>query len=55
VLNSSNPRNVTIIVEGLDIPDDDLPPPSDDDVSIEVGVDGWHEIIIDINTDSAMD
>ena len=54
VLNSSNPRNVTIIVEGLDIPDDDLPPSSGDDVGIEVGVDGWHEIVIDINTDSAM-
>lgn len=55
VLNSSNPRNVTIIVDGLDIPGDDLPPSSDDNVGIEVGVDGWHEIIIDINTDSAMD
>lgn len=54
VLNSSNPRNVTIIVDGLDIPDDDLPPSSGDDVGIEVGVDGWHEIVIDINTDSAM-
>lgn len=54
VLNSSNPRNVTIIVDGLKIPDDDLPPSSDEDVGIDVGIDGWHEIIIDINTDSAM-
>lgn len=54
VLNSSNPRNVTIVVDGLEIPDDDLPPSSDDDVGIDVGVDGWHEIIIDINTDSAI-
>ena len=39
---------VKIVIEGLSIPDDSEPP--DDDVGMEVGVDGWTEIYIDYST-----
>lgn len=40
--------DVKIVIEGLSIPDDGEPP--DDDVGMEVGVDGWTEINIDYTT-----
>lgn len=50
VLNSSDSKNVLIVVDGLKIPDDVTPPSPGEDVGIEVGVDGWNEIIIDLTT-----
>ncbi|WP_301385015.1 DUF5119 domain-containing protein [uncultured Duncaniella sp.] len=50
VLNSSDSKNVLIVVDGLKIPDDVTPPFAREDVGIEVGVDGWNEIIIDLTT-----
>lgn len=50
VINSINPKNVFIILEGIDFPDAAEPPGPDDDVGIEVGVDGWHVIEIEFDT-----
>lgn len=53
VVNSRNPLDVLIIIDGLSIPDDDMPPgPGEGDVGIDVGVDGWSEIVVDIVTDA---
>ena len=51
VLQASDPRNVTVVIEGMEIPGPDTPPPSGSDVGIEVGVDGWQVIRIDLSTD----
>lgn len=53
ILSSPDIRNIDILIDSLTIPDGDVPsPPSGDgdDVGIEVGVDGWSDIIIDIFT-----
>lgn len=53
ILSSPDIRNINILIDSLNIPDGDVPsPPSGDgdDVGIEVGVDGWSDIIIDIFT-----
>lgn len=52
VLNSSDSKNVIIVVEGLDIPKNTTPSDPGEDVGIEVGVDGWSEIQINLGTDS---
>lgn len=50
VTGSPDPRNVHIIINGLEIPDTgpDTPP---EDVGMIVGVDGWQVIDIDYNTE----
>lgn len=50
VINSKNPRSVFIILEGLEIPDGDKPVDPGGDVGIEVGVDGWQVIDIELST-----
>ncbi len=50
VLNSSTPRNVFINIEGLEIPDSEIPDQPGGDVGLVVGVDGWQVIEIDIST-----
>ena len=52
ILNSSDSKNVVIIVDGLDIPKNVTPSDPGEDVGIEVGVDGWSEIQINLGTDS---
>ena len=44
VMNSKYPKDVYIHIKGLDIPEADTP--SDPDVGISVGVDGWQLIEI---------
>ena len=47
VMNSSNPRDVNIYIQGMNIPEADIPDnPDDNDVGISVGVDGWQVIEI---------
>ena len=47
VMNSSNPRDVNIYIQGMVIPEADLPDnPDENDVGISVGVDGWQVIEI---------
>lgn len=50
VINSINPRNVFIILEGLEFPEGGKPDEPGGDVGIEVGVDGWNVIEIEIDT-----
>lgn len=52
VLNCLTPKNVTIIIEGIEIPAGDIPPepPDSPDIGINVGVDGWTAINVDIST-----
>lgn len=50
VVNSMNPRNVFIIITGVEIPAGDTPDIPGGDVGIDVGVDGWQTIEIDIGT-----
>ncbi len=50
VINSSNPHNVYIKLNGIEIPDGDIPDNPGGDVGIEVGVDGWQVIEIDIGS-----
>lgn len=52
VLSAPDPRNVTIVIRGLEIPDGDTPLPPDPDVGIDVDVDGWSVIYIDMSTDN---
>ncbi len=49
ILNSPDPRNVTIVVRGLKVPPPDKPVGGDD--IIDVGVEGWTVIIVDISSD----
>ncbi len=50
VVNSINPHNVFIIITGVEIPAGDTPDTPGGDVGIDVGVDGWQTIEIDIGT-----
>ncbi len=50
VINSINPRDVLIIINGIEIPDGEIPDNPDGDVGIDVGVDGWESIEIEIGT-----
>ncbi|MDE6177225.1 MAG: DUF5119 domain-containing protein, partial [Paramuribaculum sp.] len=51
VVNSVYSRNVTILIDSLEIPSGDIPEPPGGDVGgIEVGVDGWENIEIDLTT-----
>ena len=44
-------HHIIISIDSLNIPEGSVPPPSDDDdVGIDVGVDGWNVIEIDIGT-----
>lgn len=51
VLNSPYPRNVYIYIDSLQIPDNPRPDNPGTDVGIDVGVDGWHEVEINYDTD----
>ncbi len=51
ILNCSDKKNVLIIVEGIKFPDD-VKPPSSSDVGMEVDVDGWKEINIDLSSEN---
>lgn len=51
VLNSPDPMNVMIIINNLEIPDGGTPQPPIGDGDIEVGIDGWTVVIINISTD----
>lgn len=50
VVNSSSPRNVYISVNGSDIPGAGEGGGDSSDADITVGVDGWHEVEINIET-----
>lgn len=51
VITAQNPRDVVIRINGLDVPAEPLPPgPGGGDVGIDVGVDGWKIIEIDITS-----
>lgn len=51
VMNSGQPHSVIITIEGLEIPDDTEPPgPGGDVGGIDVGVDGWDVIEIDLES-----
>ncbi|MCM1077520.1 MAG: DUF5119 domain-containing protein [Bacteroides sp.] len=52
VVNSMNVKDVLIVVEGFEIPDDVGPSKPDTDVGIEVDIDGWDVINIDLSTQS---
>ena len=50
VLNYGDKRRVYIVIEGLEIPAGDVPP-GPGDIGINVGVDGWTAVNIDITSD----
>ncbi len=50
VMNSFSPRNVIITIDGIDIPSGDITPPDHDVGGIEVDVDGWNTIEVDIES-----
>lgn len=53
VLTAPDRRRIVVIIDGLTIPSDTLPPEpggDDDDIGIIVGVDGWTVINIDLTT-----
>ncbi len=53
VAGAADPRDVTIVIDSVEIPPPGSPTPpggDGDDVGIVVGVDGWHVIKIDITT-----
>lgn len=52
IVNSPDPHNVTIVIDGLEIPDGETPKPPIGEGDLDVGVDGWTVIIIDINTEN---
>lgn len=52
VLNCSDLKNVLIIVDDIEIPGD-IEPPHSSDVDMEINVDGWNEINIDLNSESS--
>lgn len=51
VMNCSDLKNVLIIVEDIEIPGD-VEPPTSGDVGMDVGVDGWNEVNIDLNSEN---
>ncbi len=52
ILSNQYPRNVLIIIDRLSIPDTGKP--GEDDSGIEVNVDGWETIIIDIDSNDVI-
>lgn len=52
ILNCSDSKNVLIVVDGIEIPDDIVPPASSD-VDMAVDVDGWNEVNIDLNSENS--
>lgn len=52
IMNSFSPRNVIISITGIKIPDNIPPDPGEDIGGIEVGVDGW--TTIEVNLDSTI-
>ena len=52
ILNSSDSKNVFIVVDGIEIPDDIIPPASSD-VDMAIDVDGWNEINIDLSSENS--
>ena len=52
IVNSPDHHNVTIVIDGLEIPDGETPKPPIGEGDLDVGVDGWTVIIIDINTEN---
>lgn len=53
ILNNPNPRDVTILITGPALPGPDTPPEPEGpgDSGLDVGVDGWAVVIIDLTTD----
>lgn len=50
VNNLNGRRRVIIIIDGIDIPEDDIPSNPDDVGGIAVGVDGWNVVEIDLES-----